>query len=76
MNKIMEILDSMEVRVEVSESSFSDEVKVLQKRETSLQKSIKEFLGVSARVRLVEPRSIERSEGKAVRIIDLRGQSQ
>ncbi len=69
-------LDSMEVRVEVSESSFSDEVKVLQKRETSLQKSIKEFLGVSAKVRLVEPRSIERSEGKAVRIIDLRGQNQ
>ena len=69
-------LDSMEVRVEVSESSFSDEVKVLQKRETSLQKSNKEFLGVSAKVRLVEPRSIERSEGKAVRIIDLRGQNQ
>lgn len=67
-------LDTMEVRVEISESSFSDEVKVLQKRESALQKSIKEFLGVSAKVRLVEPRSIERSEGKASRIIDLREQ--
>ena len=65
-------LDEIEVRVEVNEADFADEIRKLQKREAAVQKTIKEFLGVSARVRLVEPRSITRSEGKAQRIIDLR----
>lgn len=65
-------LDNIEVQVEVSESFFSDEIKQLQRREARLQKTIKEFLGVTARVRLVEPRSIQRSEGKAKRVIDQR----
>lgn len=65
-------LDSIEVRVEVSENFFSDEVRKLQSREQRIQKTIKEFLGVSAKVRLVEPRSIDRSEGKAQRIVDMR----
>ena len=65
-------LDSMEVQVEVSEQGFADEIRKLQKREALIQKTIKEFLGVSAKVRLVEPRSIQRSEGKAQRIIDKR----
>lgn len=65
-------LDSIEVRVEVSESFFSDEVRKLQQREQRIQKTIKEFLGVSAKVRLVEPRTIDRSEGKAQRIVDQR----
>lgn len=65
-------LDNIEVQVEVSESAFSDAIKGLQQREARIQKSIKEFLGVSAKVRLVEPRSIKRSEGKAVRVIDNR----
>ena len=67
-------LDSIEVQVEVSEAGFADEIRKLQKREATIQKTIKEFLGVSAKVRLVEPRSIQRSEGKAKRIIDLREQ--
>lgn len=66
-------LDVLEVQVEVSESSFADEVRKLQQRERNIQQAIKEFLGVSARVRLVEPRSVERSEGKAARIVDKRG---
>lgn len=65
-------LDALEVLVEVSEAGFADEIRKLQKREASIQKAIKEFLGVSAKVRLVEPRSIERSQGKAQRIIDKR----
>lgn len=65
-------LDSIEVRVEVADNFFSDEVRKLQQREQHIQKAIKEFLGVSAKVRLVEPRSIDRSEGKAQRIIDMR----
>jgi len=65
-------LDTLTVMVEVNERIFSDEVKNLQAREQSLEKNIKEMLGVSARVRLVEPKSIQRSEGKAVRVIDKR----
>ncbi|NLW81732.1 MAG: phenylacetate--CoA ligase [Desulfovibrionales bacterium] len=65
-------LDTLEVKVEVDEKLFSDEIKHLQRIEGKIQKNIKEFLGVTAKVTLSEPRSIERSEGKAKRIIDLR----
>jgi phenylacetate-CoA ligase len=65
-------LDHLEVRVELSEGSFSDEVRKLQHLERSIEKPIKEFLGVSAKVTLVNPRAIERSEGKAVRVVDKR----
>lgn len=65
-------LDNLEVQVEVDEANFSDEVRNLQKIEKGIQKTIKEFLGVTAKVRLVAPRTIKRSEGKAVRVIDER----
>ena len=58
--------------VEVGERLFSDEVKRLQDREKKIAKNIKDYLGVSARVKLVEPKVIARSEGKAVRVIDNR----
>ncbi|HSQ86844.1 MAG TPA: phenylacetate--CoA ligase, partial [Desulfobacterales bacterium] len=51
---------------------FSDEVKHLQDRERKIAKNIKDYLGVSAKVKLVEPKAIARSEGKAVRVIDNR----
>ena len=66
------ILDTLTVMVEVNEKIFSDEVKNLQAMEQSLEKNVKEMLGVSAKVRLVEPKSIQRTEGKAVRVIDKR----
>ena len=65
-------LDTLSVMVEVNERIFSDEVKNLQAMERSLEKNIKEMLGVAARVKLVEPKSIQRTEGKAVRVIDKR----
>jgi phenylacetate-CoA ligase len=65
-------LDMLEVKVEIDEKLFSDEIKHLQRIEAKIQKNIKEFLGVTAKVTLSEPQSIERSEGKAKRIIDLR----
>ena len=65
-------LDILEVKVEVDEKLFSDEIKYLQRIEGKIRKNIKEFLGVTAKVTLSEPRSIERSEGKARRIVDLR----
>ena len=65
-------LDTLTVLVEVGERLFSDEVKMLQDREKKISKNIKDYLGVSARVKLVEPKVISRSEGKAVRVIDNR----
>lgn len=65
-------LDLLTVMVEVGEDAFSDEVRVLQVLEKKISKNIKEYLGVSAKVKLVEPKSIARSEGKAQRVIDNR----
>ena len=65
-------LDTLTVKVEVNEKVFSDEVKNLQNMERTLEKNIKEMLSVSAQVKLVEPKSIQRSEGKAVRVVDKR----
>jgi phenylacetate-CoA ligase len=65
-------LDTLTVLLEVGENIFSDEVRHLQKRERQIAKNIKDYLGVSARVKLVEPKAIARSEGKAVRVIDNR----
>ncbi len=67
-----ENLDVLKVMVEVGEKVFSDEVKRLQKLETEITENIKEYLGVSVKVKLVEPKTITRSEGKAVRVIDNR----
>ena len=65
-------LDTLEVRVEMGEHLFADEIGKLQTLERTLQKNIKEYLGVTVKVRLMEPHSIERSEGKAKRIVDNR----
>ena len=65
-------LDTLTVKVEVTEKVFSDEVKNLQSMERKLENNIKEMLSVSAQVKLVEPKSIQRSEGKAVRVVDKR----
>ena len=65
-------LDKLTVMVEINERLFSDEVKGLQGIEKKISKDIKEYLGISARVKLVEPKTIARSEGKAIRVIDNR----
>jgi phenylacetate-CoA ligase len=65
-------LDTLEVQVEVHEQLFSDEIKVLQTLAQRIEKEIKDLLGVSSKVRLVEPKTIARSEGKAKRVIDNR----
>jgi phenylacetate-CoA ligase len=65
-------LDTLEVAVEVDETVFSDEVKQLQKLAKTIEGRIKDYLTVSVKVRLVEPRTIPRSEGKAQRVIDRR----
>ena len=65
-------LDCLEVWVEVSEGVFSDEIKVLEALERKIRHEIQSMLGVSVTVKLVEPKTIERSEGKAKRVIDNR----
>ena len=67
-----ENLDTLEVQVEVDERIFSDEVKVLQKLAKRIEKEIKDMLGVTCTAKLVEPKSIQRSEGKARRVQDNR----
>jgi len=65
-------LDTLEVQVEVDETAFSDEVKQLQALAQGIQRKIKDYFTVSVKVKLVEPQSIPRSEGKAKRVIDKR----
>ncbi len=65
-------LDVLTVMVEVGQTMFSDQVKALQALERKISKNIKELLSVSAKVKLVEPKAIARSQGKAVRVIDNR----
>lgn len=65
-------LDTMQVQVEVSEGVFSDEIRKLENLTKHIQKEIKDLLGVTCWVKLVEPKSIQRSEGKAQRVIDNR----
>ncbi len=67
-----ESLDVLEVQVEVNESIFTDEVKGLEGLARRVERDIKDLLGVSCKVKLVEPKSIQRSEGKARRVIDKR----
>jgi len=67
-------MDTLEIQVEVSENVFSgsDEVRLLQNMEKRISKDIKDYLGVNAKVKLVEPKSLQRFEGKASRVIDKR----
>jgi phenylacetate-CoA ligase len=65
-------LDRLEVWVEVSGSFFSDQVRRLEELESRLQERVESVLGISAAIRLVEPNTIPRSEGKAKRVVDRR----
>lgn len=65
-------LDELEVWVEVSEKVFSDEVRKLEQLGKVITKELESTLGVAVKVRLVEPKSLQRSEGKAKRVEDRR----
>ncbi len=65
-------LDVLEIWVEVEGQFFSDEIKKLEGLKKKIQHNIESALGISADVKLVEPKTIERSEGKAKRVIDKR----
>lgn len=65
-------LDTLEVQVEVEERFFSDEIKELEKLTKKIATVIQHAIGLAVKVKLVEPKSIERSMGKAVHVIDKR----
>jgi phenylacetate-CoA ligase len=65
-------LDRLEVQVEMNEALFSDEIRNLEGIERKIEEALASALLLHAKVRLVEPKTIPRSEGKAVRIVDKR----
>lgn len=65
-------LDELEIWVEISEALFSDEVRKMEELESRIKKEIESNLGIGVRVKLVEPKTIPRSEGKAKRVVDRR----
>ncbi len=68
-------LDQMEVQVEVTAEVFSDKIRAMENLQNKLGHSLENTLGIRTNVRLVEPHTIQRSEGKAKRVIDKRNES-
>ena len=64
--------DTLDISVEMNPDQFSDKMKDVQDKEKALAGAIKTMLGINPKVHLVSPKSIARSEGKAVRVIDRR----
>lgn len=64
--------DTFEVRVEMSDAFFCDDVKSIETLEKNIREQLRSVLGLGVKVKLVNPKSIERSEGKAKRVIDTR----
>ena len=65
-------LDTLEVQVEMNESMFADTVRSLERVEKTIANALQSTLNIAAKITLLEPKSIERSEGKAKRVIDKR----
>jgi len=65
-------LDQIEIQVEVTPQFFSDQIKVLEGLKKQIEEKLKTELNLSCEVKLLEPKSIARSEGKSKRVIDLR----
>ncbi|MBE6886909.1 MAG: phenylacetate--CoA ligase [Ruminococcaceae bacterium] len=65
-------LDVLTVMVEVDEKYFSDEIRKLEALKNKIESALKQSLGIAVKVKLCEPKSIQRSEGKAKRVIDNR----
>lgn len=64
--------DTLDVNVEMSDSIFADDIKTIQAVEKKITDKIRSTLGIGAKVHLVNPKTIQRSEGKAKRVIDNR----
>jgi phenylacetate-CoA ligase len=66
------LTDTIEVRVEMNANNFSDDLGMITKMENKVLQALRAMLGIGAKVSLVAPKPIQRSEGKAVRVIDRR----
>ena len=64
--------DTFDVYIEFPREMFSDKISEVQKREQELKTAMRSMLGISPKIHLMAPKSIKRSEGKAVRVIDKR----
>lgn len=64
--------DTLAILVEVEERFFSDEIKELENLQKKIEHAVHQMIGLHAKIKLVEPKTIERSMGKAVRVIDKR----
>ena len=64
--------DTLDVEVEMTPEMFSDNLSVISRREKELEAALRTMLGIGADVHLVSPKTITRSEGKAVRVVDKR----
>ena len=65
-------LDTLEIQVEVAENHFTDEIKGLERLSNKIGHAINQTLGLNAKIRIVEPQSLQRFEGKSVHVIDKR----
>lgn len=65
-------LDTLEIQVELAEHAFSDEIRDIENLKARISHDMQSMLGVSAKITIVSPRSLPRSEGKSNRIVDRR----
>ena len=65
-------LDTLEIQVEVERQYFTDEIKGIEKLTKKISTVVQQALGISAKIRIMEPNSLKRSEGKAVHVVDNR----
>ncbi|MDR1674727.1 MAG: phenylacetate--CoA ligase [Oscillospiraceae bacterium] len=65
-------IDTLEINVEISPEMFSDTMRNIEEKELEIKSAVESALGISTKIHLVEPKTIGRSEGKAVRVIDRR----
>jgi phenylacetate-CoA ligase len=64
--------DALELKVEVTEEVFSDEIKNLQNISAQIERKLREMVGISAKVKLVAPESLQPANGRLVKVIDRR----
>ena len=68
--------DTLEVRVELTDGRILESYSGLEKLHNKIKSNLKSVLGLEAKVSLVQPKTIERFQGKAVRVVDLRGKKE
>jgi len=68
-------LDTLEIKVEVTPETFSDDIKTMEKLRQRISQAVQRIININAKITLVEPRTLPRSEGKIKRVTDLRKKS-